>query len=250
MGRSVSRSRFRSIGSPVIGTLALVLGWASAAQAGDVIPFFKPDAVDLPEVYGPLPPHPIATECSLIDEECVNGHDIRALNAAVAAHDVDACVDATDLSSCVSAYQMITGTTGMRADAVLDDPCSWVVLVDEGIATIRSKRLGVTRFYADRGWKARSFLGACDVSKLAPAALETAIPLPRWEARKPAPTGARAVAAPAPSAPSAPATATVPPPPVAVAPTPAPAATPLAPTPAPLVPVSTMPRTAGPLIRW
>ena len=82
---------------------------------------------------------------------------------------------------------MITGNVGMKADPILDDPCSWVVLVDRGVATIESKRLGASRRYADRGWKPRTFLGKCDLSRLSSLPSEAAVPLPSWVAPPPAP---------------------------------------------------------------
>src|SRR5204863_5526921 len=83
-----------------------------------------------------------------------------------------------------------TGAVGMSADPILDDPCSWVVLVDHGIATIHSKRAGVVRRYADRGWRPMTFLGKCDLSTLLAHDADDAVPLPTWVAWHPRATRA------------------------------------------------------------
>jgi hypothetical protein len=155
-------------------------GGAAASAAADVLPFFKPDPA--PVMYGPALPDPDVPECAGNDRECLEAHDAAALSAALADENDACCDDSRHPEACRAAYEMITGNVGMKADPILDDPCSWVVLVDHGIATIESKRTGVLRRYADRGWKPRTFLGKCDLSRLSSPGDAVAVPLPSWVA--------------------------------------------------------------------
>ncbi|HEX2661180.1 MAG TPA: hypothetical protein VHU40_23035 [Polyangia bacterium] len=162
--------------------LGVALGLLPAGRgiAADAIPFFKPDPK--PVMYGPPLPDPDVPSCAANDRACLAAHDAKALSTALAQKDVSQCDLSRTPASCRDVYEMITGTVGMKADPILDDPCSWVVLVDHGIAVIESKRRGVSHRYADRGWKPRTFLGKCDLSKLPSHAGEATVPLPDWVA--------------------------------------------------------------------
>jgi hypothetical protein len=158
-------------------------GAAAAPATADVLPFFKPDPA--PVMYGPALPDPDVSECAGSDRACLEAHDAAALSAALADENDACCDDSRHPDACRAAYEMITGNVGMKADPILDDPCSWVVLVDHGIATIESKRTGVLRRYADRGWKPRTFLGKCDLSRLSSLGNAEVVPLPSWVAPRP-----------------------------------------------------------------
>lgn len=153
------------------------------AMAADPVPFFKSDPK--PVMYGPPLPDPDVPSCAANDRECLERHDGAALSAALADKNIARCDESRTPQSCRDSFEMITGTVGMKADAILDDPCSWVVLVDHGVALIESKRKGISHRYADRGWKPRTFLGKCDLSKLPSHADEAKVPLPVWVARPP-----------------------------------------------------------------
>ena len=183
--------------------LGATLGWLPTGQlfAADAIPFFKADPK--PVMYGPPLPDPDVPSCAANDRECLEAHDAKALSTALAEKDITRCNESRTPTSCRDVYEMITGTVGMKADPILDDPCSWVVLVDHGIAVIESKRKGISHRYADRGWKPRTFLGKCDLSKLPSHADEATVPLPDWVAHPPA-----AAAKPVTARPAAPARAT------------------------------------------
>jgi hypothetical protein len=163
--------------------LGATLGWLPSGQvlAADAVPFFKADPK--PVMYGPPLPDPDVPSCAANDHECLEAHDAKALSAALAEKDITRCEESRTPTSCRDVYEMITGTVGMKADPILDDPCSWVVLVDHGIAVIESKRKGISHRYADRGWKPRTFLGKCDLSKLPSHADEAMVPLPDWVAK-------------------------------------------------------------------
>jgi hypothetical protein len=169
--------------------LGVVLGGSGASGAWAVVPvpfpYFTPDPK--PVMYGPPLPDPDVPTCAANDRACLEAHDAAALSAALADNDDTRCQESRTPAACRAAFEMITGNVGMKADAILDDPCSWVVLVDHGIATIESKRTGARRRYVDRGWKPMSFLGKCDLSKLASARGEAAAlptPLPTWVVRR------------------------------------------------------------------
>jgi hypothetical protein len=175
--------------------LGVVLGWSDASGAWAAVPipfpYFTPDPK--PVMYGPPLPDPDVPTCAANDRACLEAHDAAALSAALADHDDARCGESRTPAACRAAFEMITGNVGMRADAILDDPCSWVVLVDHGIATIESKRTGARRRYVDRGWKPMTFLGKCDLSKLASyrgEAAELPTPLPTWVVRRTSPGGA------------------------------------------------------------
>ena len=173
--------------------MTVVLGGAAGASgttvstaaidvpATDALPFFKPDP--RPVMYGPPLPDPDVPECAANDRACLEAHDAAALSAALADENDACCDDSRHPDACRAAYEMITGNVGMKADPILDDPCSWVVLVDR-IATIESKRTGASRRYVDRGWKPRTFLGKCDLSRLSSRGSEAAVPLPTWVAHR------------------------------------------------------------------
>jgi hypothetical protein len=165
--------------------VVLILGWCSRAAADDAVPFFRADSKG-PVVYGPDLPDPVAEECGVRDRACIEAHDARVLSSALASSDPFACSNSTEPRKCMAAFDMVSGDVGMAADPILDDPCSWVVLVDHGVAVIKSTRLGVTKRYADRGWSPRSFLGRCNLSKLSAPAAETPLPLPTWTVKRPA----------------------------------------------------------------
>jgi len=191
------------MGKIIAAFLGATLGlWQPGrAAAADPIPFFTPDPK--PVMYGPPLPDPDVPTCAANDRACLEAHDAAALSAALAANDDDHCKDSRTPAACRAAYEMITGNVGMKADPILDDPCSWVVLVDRGIATIESKRTGTRRRYADRGWKPLTFLGKCDLSKLASRrgdAVELPTPLPTWVVRRTASGGPGHLPRPRPAA--------------------------------------------------
>ena len=171
----------------VIAAFVGVMLMGREASAGDPIPFFTPDPK--PVMYGPPLPDPEVPECAANDRACLEAHDAAALSAALAAEDAARCEGSRTPAACRAAYEMITGNVGMKADPILDDPCSWVVLVDHGIATIESRRTGARHRYVDRGWKPLTFLGKCDLSKVSSRGGEVNTPLPTWVVRRAAPAG-------------------------------------------------------------
>jgi len=152
-------------------TLAVTVSSASAF-ASDPIPFFKPDPK--PIAYGPMPAHPIATDCAINDLRCIADHDALVRDMAIAAGDRDGCADATDLFACLAVVDMVAGEVELPANPILADPCAVVVSVAGPVAVVASKRLGVTRRTIDRGWRVGQFIGKC----IPPAPL--AVPMPSW----------------------------------------------------------------------
>ncbi|HEY4185539.1 MAG TPA: hypothetical protein VGP07_10745 [Polyangia bacterium] len=237
------------VGSGLLVVLALALplaGLSRRAGAADAIPFFKADPKPVmygpmvlfrpepkPVMYGPVLPDPAAPECGIDDPPCVEKHDARVLSLASASHNRTECAESSHPDSCFDAYDMLVGDFTPKADPILADPCAWVVLVDHNVAVISSKKLGTTKRLLNHGWTPRTFIGACNVTTLAPTRpTSPVIPMPAWTATRkgqlarppvvvvavppqPAAPAATPPTPPAPSLPSLPATspnATQPPP--------------------------------------
>ena len=147
--------------------VALPCGLAGGARAADAIPFFKADPK--PMMYGPVLPDPSAPECGIDDQACIDRHDARVLSLATSSHARQECAESTHPDSCYDAYDMMAGDFVPKPDPILSDPCAWVVLIDQNIATVSSRKLGITKRVLNHGWKARTFVGACDVNTVAPA---------------------------------------------------------------------------------
>ncbi len=169
---------FKQAFATSIAILAISTIVSRTASANDAVPFFRSDTLPKNVMYGPDLPDPVASECGARDQACIEAHDRRALREALAEHAPFACTNSTKPKECLEALDMVEGQVGMVADPVLDDPCSWVVLVDNGVAKIQNLRLGITRHYADRGWKPRTHLGPCHIRPSTSAHLD--IPLPSW----------------------------------------------------------------------
>lgn len=251
-----------------LGVLVVSLtGLTAVARAGDPVPFFKADPKPVmygrvplyvpeakPVMYGPVLPDPSAPECGIDDQACLDRHDARVLSLASSSHAREECAESTQPDRCYDAYDMMAGDFVPKPDPILSDPCAWVVLVDHQVATVSSKKLGITKRVLNRGWKARTFIGACNVSSVVPMQPAAVIPMPAWTVRKARPLPAapaaiapraavvmpvavnatppgnapvRVAAAPATSAPSAPAASVPFAPAVTVQARPAPAAPPL-----------------------
>lgn len=140
-----------------------------AARADDVIQFFRPDPVAAPAapaVYGPKLADPIATECALDDLPCVEEHDSRALALAIDTRDRSWCTEASDAPRCEALFDFVVeGAPAPAPDPILADPCTYVVKVDAGKATLYS-RDHRTRVVPNQGWRAATFIGACDIRAL------------------------------------------------------------------------------------
>ena len=194
-----------------LGLLLILLGGlAGQARAADAVPFFKADPRPVmvgplplfqpaprPVMYGPVLPDPAAPECGIDDQPCIERHDARVLSLAGASHARQECAESTHPESCYDAYDMISGDFVPKSDPILSDPCAWVVLVDHNLATLSSKKLGLTKRVFNRGWKARTFIGTCNVKTIAPEQPVAFIPMPAWTVRKGQPAQT-AAAAPAP----------------------------------------------------
>lgn len=212
-----------------LGLLIVSLsGLAGGARAADAVPFFKADPKPVmyggaplfvpdpkPVMYGPVLPDPSAPECGIDDQPCLDRHDARVLSLASSSHARQECAESTHPELCYEAYDMMAGDFVPRPDPILSDPCAWVVLVDHNVATVSSKKLGITKRILNHGWKARTFVGACNVSSVVPMQPASVIPMPAWTVRKgqplPATPAPRAVVVPvavnAAPRPTAPATA-------------------------------------------
>jgi len=153
--------------------LAVLLG----VLAVDPLPYFRPDPRP---VYGPALPDPDVPECAANDRACIDAHDELAEAMAIASGNRDGCASSTRPLECEAVFDMVAGDVEVKRPVILDDPCAWVVQVDRGIATIASRKLGVTKRLADRGWKPRTFVGACDLATYRATFPEMAIPLPQW----------------------------------------------------------------------
>ena len=174
--------------------VALPCGLAGGARAADAIPFFKADPK--PMMYGPVLPDPSAPECGIDDQACIDRHDARVLSLATSSHARQECAESTHPDSCYDAYDMMAGDFVPKPDPILSDPCAWVVLIDQNIATVSSRKLGITKRVLNHGWKARTFVGACDVNTVAPAQPAAVIPMPAWTVRKGQPARTAAAAPP------------------------------------------------------
>jgi len=170
---------------------------AGVARAADAVPFFKADPKPVkfgpvplfvpepkPVMYGPVLPDPSAPECGIDDQACLERHDARVLSLASSSHAREECAESTHPDVCYEAYDMMAGDFVPRPDPILSDPCAWVVLVDRNVATVSSKKLGITKRVLNHGWKARTFIGACNVNTVAPAQPAAVIPMPAWTVRQ------------------------------------------------------------------
>jgi|GEM_PF-6852857 len=172
-------------------------GLTGVARAADAIPFFKADPKPVmygpvplfvpepkPVMYGPVLPDPGAPECGIDDQACLERHDGRVLSLASSSHARQECAESTHPERCYEAYDMMAGDFVPKPDPILSDPCAWVVLVDHQVATLSSKKMGITKRILNRGWKARTFIGACNVSSVVPLQPTAVIPMPAWTVRK------------------------------------------------------------------
>jgi len=181
-----------------LGVLVVSLtGLTAVARAGDPVPFFKADPKPVmygpvplfvpepkPVMYGPVLPDPGAPECGIDDQACLERHDGRVLSLASSSHARQECAESTHPERCYEAFDMMEGDFVPKPDPILSDPCAWVVLVDHQVATLSSKKMGITKRVLNRGWKARTFIGACNVSSVVPMQPAAVIPLPAWTVRK------------------------------------------------------------------
>jgi len=193
-----------------LGLLIVSLsGLAGGARAADAVPFFKADPKPVmyggaplfvpdpkPVMYGPVLPDPSAPECGIDDQPCLDRHDARVLSLASSSHARQECAESTHPELCYEAYDMMAGDFVPKPDAILSDPCAWVVLVDHNVATVSSKKLGITKRILNHGWKARTFVGACNVSSVVPMQPASIIPMPAWTVRKGQPLPATPASAP------------------------------------------------------
>ncbi|MEO8212420.1 MAG: hypothetical protein ABI560_04475, partial [Myxococcales bacterium] len=155
----------------------LVFAFAGPVRAADLFPYFKPDPaglVEIPIANGEAPreytaarAHPVATECPVDDGSCIARHDRNALDLALLTAEPSSCDRSTRPASCTDSYRMITGDTDPAPRwSGLADPCTIVVRVDAGIATLYNPRTAQTRPVPDAGWHAGGYVGACDIASL------------------------------------------------------------------------------------
>jgi hypothetical protein len=157
----------------MVAAIGFLVVLGGVARADDVVPFFKPDHPK-PVMYGPPEADAVATECAANDTRCIAEHDLRALDSAlglIPGGTIADCDRATNPYQCLDAVAMIRGD--VAEDPILADPCSWVVRIDRGVATLYSRRMMSTRRVLDRGWHPAQFIGKCDVSTVGPAVTET-----------------------------------------------------------------------------
>jgi hypothetical protein len=143
----------------------------------DVFPYFKPEVVTVVQVpiedwepvreYGAALPHPIATECPVNEQACLAQHDRDVLSLALSTASLTACEHSTHPADCEEVYRMIRGELlppprwpGM------DDPCTLVVRVDRGVATLYNPTTTQTRLVPNVGWRAGAYVGSCDVASM------------------------------------------------------------------------------------
>jgi len=181
----ISVEKLRGRGVATITALAILL-FTLPARADDPIPFFKPDyfqffkpdpkpAPTPTKPYGPPRPHRVATECAVDDRACIRAHDDRALDLAVYTHDRSWCSQAVRASWCTALYEFVydDGPGAVKrvvrsTDPMLYDPCTFVVSIDSGRATLYSFRLKRWLVTKDESWERAEFIGECDVDKLPP----------------------------------------------------------------------------------
>ncbi len=184
----------------VTGVLLTLLLFAAPARAADPIPFFKPDYYQffkpdpkpIAKPYGPPRPHRIAIECAFDDRACIRAHDERALDLAILARDRSLCSWAVRASWCTAVYEFIydDGPVVKRearsADPMLYDPCTFVVSIDSGRATLYSFRLKRWLVVEDQSWERAEFIGECAVEKLPPRLVQGVQTLPGfpWVTRR------------------------------------------------------------------
>jgi len=120
-----------------------------------------------PREYGAALPHPIATECPVNEQACLAQHDSDALSLALATASLTACGHSTRPTACEEIYRMIRGEPlpSPRWPG-LDDPCTLVVRVDRGIATLYNPLTTQTRLVPNAGWRAGAYVGSCDVASM------------------------------------------------------------------------------------
>ncbi len=173
----------------------LFLLFTHPARAADPVPFFKPDYFQFfkPEAkptpqpakpYGPPRPHRIATECAVDDRACIRAHDERALDLAFFTHDRSWCSQAVRASWCTALYEFVyddgpaVKRTAHATDPMLYDPCTFVVSIDSGRATLYSFRLKRWLVTKDESWERAEFIGECAVDKLPPRLVQGVQTLP------------------------------------------------------------------------
>lgn len=111
-------------------------------------------------------PHPVASECEEWSDTCLGHHDDRALTLALLTQSEEPCDQAVRADACRDAYRMIVGEVVVPRWAGLEDPCTFVMFVDSGMAELYQARTGKWRRVPNQGWKAAQFIGQCDVSTL------------------------------------------------------------------------------------
>jgi hypothetical protein len=118
---------------------------------------------------GPDVAHPVAFECSTRDVSCIASHDDRVLSLAVMSSSPGTCERSTRPEGCEASYRMIVGDVELSPRwAGLDDPCTFVVRIDAGVARLYSPRTRENRkAVAAPGWKSAAFIGACDLTAMA-----------------------------------------------------------------------------------
>jgi hypothetical protein len=154
-----------------------LLAFAGPVKSADIFPYFKPEAgtvvqipiaaTEPPREYTAAPAHTVATECPVDDVACIARHDRDVLNLALLTASASGCDKSTRPASCTDAYRMIRGDTDPPPRwSGLADPCTLVVRVDAGVATLYNPRTAQTRRVPDAGWRAGGYVGVCDVASL------------------------------------------------------------------------------------
>jgi|GEM_PF-5368745 len=162
-------------------------------QGGDIFPYFKPDVVTVIQVpiadwepvreYGAALPHPVATECPVNELACLAQHDRDVLALALSTASLTTCEHSTRPAACEEVYRMIRGELlPLPRWSGLDDPCTLVVRVDRGIATLYNPLTTQTRLVPDAssGWRAGGYLGSCDVASMSLTTSGSIETLPRF----------------------------------------------------------------------
>jgi hypothetical protein len=131
--------------------------------------------------YGPPRPHTVAVECAEDDDLCIMRHDDTVLTIALVMADPPACDRSTKPRACHAAYTMIVGDATPTPWKGLDDPCTFVVRVDQGVATLYWPRAKETRRVVTQApWAPAAFIGACDVATIGASTAGEVRALPKF----------------------------------------------------------------------